>query len=271
MDLLDVLTEHCADEFYKYGGCQQCSHPSGKCSGSCLKCSEEVNYHRPGGRTNYDCQKFMYYYVCRYSWKYCSEIMYALEQIDLSAYPAYNILSIGCGGAPDLMAFEKIRSAWDEVFYKGYNINPYWEPIHNAINQYANEKDNFNSEFKIKDIFEVLSEKEPSVHHYNVIVLEYFLSHFLQHNVKQVGEKLFESLIANILANRLDNSPFLFLINDIDHFEVRDCFDILIKNCRMQDTTDHVNGDILIQEKKSTTMDQRSIPPAAINFQSQIR
>ena len=230
MGLINTLTTYCETQFNQYGECQKCTHPSGKCSGSCLTCSEQINFHK-GGRSDYDCQKFIYYYVCRYSWKYCSEIIYALEQIDLSAYPAYNILSIGCGGAPDLMAFDEIRTAWDatELFYKGYDINPYWAPVHNTINQYVNLNKHMSSEFKNKNIFETLNEGKPSVRHYNIIVLEYFLSHFLQQNVKQIGEKLFDGLIANVLPNRLDNSPFLFLINDIDHFGVRDCFDILLQ------------------------------------------
>lgn len=160
--------------------------------------------------------------------------MYALEQIDLSAYPAYNILSIGCGGAPDLMAFDAIRTAWDttELFYKGYDVSPYWAPIHNAIKQYMNSKEHISSKFENKNIFTTLNEGKPAVHHYNVVVLEYFLSHFLQQSVKQIGEELFDGLIANVLANRLDDSPFLFLINDIDHYEVRNCFDTLLQKLK---------------------------------------
>lgn len=48
------------------------------------------------------------FYVCDYSAKYTSELLYlmrksqALEEID-----DYHVLSIGCGGCPDLMAFEQ--------------------------------------------------------------------------------------------------------------------------------------------------------------------
>ena len=230
MSLLDTLTAYCANQFFTYGDCLQCSHPSGRCSGSCLKCSEEVNFHRIGGRTDYDCQKFMYYYVCRYSWKYCSEIMYALEQIDLSAYPVFNILSIGCGGVPDLMAFEETRPARDttEIFYKGYDINPYWNPIHKAIKQYTLSTRDITAEFINRDIFDVLSDGKPAVRHYNVIVLEYLLSHFPPDNRMHLASVLFSELIEVVLSNRLSNSPFLFIINDIDHYGVRPLFDILL-------------------------------------------
>lgn len=231
MSLLSALTTYCANQFYRYGDCPQCSHPSGRCSGSCLKCSEEVNYHRAGGRTDYDCQKFMYYYVCRYSWKYCSEIMYALEQIDLSNYPAYNILSIGCGGAPDLMAFEEMMSAWDtkNIFYEGYDINPLWFPIHRAAEQYTLSTQYTHAELIIKDIFDALRDGELVTHNYNVIVLEYLLSHFPPRDRADWASELFDELLQNVLPNRLDKSPFLLLINDIDHFQVRDCFDMLLQ------------------------------------------
>lgn len=235
MSLLDTLTAYCADQFFKYGDCLQCSHPSGRCSGSCLNCSEEVNFHKTGGRTDYDCQKFMYYYVCRYSWKYCSEIMYALEQISLSDYPAYNILSVGCGGAPDLMAFEEIMSVLDmkNIFYKGYDVNPFWSPIHRAIEQYTLSTQYAYAELITKDIFDALRGGELVAHNYNIIVLEYLLSHFPPQNRANWANELFDGLLQNVLPNRLDKSPFLFLINDIDHFQVRDCFDVFLQKLKV--------------------------------------
>ena len=231
MELIKVLTGYCENQFYKCEKCQKCTHPSGKCSGGCRECSEEVNYHKPGKRTDYNCQNFMYYYVCRYSWKYCSEIMYALEQIDRSTYPAFNILSVGCGGAPDLMAFEKTRSPLDtrEIFYKGYDMNPYWSPIHEVIQQHTSSAQHIEAEFIYKNIFEVLSSGKPAVRHYNVIVLEYLLSHFPPEERAVLANTLFDGLIHNVLPNRLAGSPFLFLINDIDHSEVTIYFDKLLR------------------------------------------
>lgn len=44
--------------------------------------------------------------MCRYTYKYFSEMIYGLKQIELSEYPFFHILSLGCGGVPDLMAFQ---------------------------------------------------------------------------------------------------------------------------------------------------------------------
>lgn len=230
-NLLNMLTRYCEKQFYDCKNCPNCTHPSGKCSGGCRECSEEVNYHKLGKRTDYDCQNFMYYYVCRYSWKYCSEMIYALRQIDHSLYPAFNILSVGCGGAPDLMAFEQMKLSRDTraIFYKGYDMNPYWSPIHKVIRQYTSTTQHIEAEFINKNIFEVLRSGQPAVRHYNVIVLEYLLSHFPPAERAVLANMLFDGLIQNILPNRLAGSPFLFLVNDIDHPEVTIHFDKLLQ------------------------------------------
>lgn len=63
---------------------------------------------------------------------------------------------------------------------------------------------------------------------YNVVVLEYLLSHFPSCERKELAEKLFDGIIQFALAKRYPNSPFLIIINDIDHYEIRNTFDILI-------------------------------------------
>ena len=108
--------------FKKCGDCgEKCTHPSGKCSGSCTDCLKEIQYHHSDGRTEYDCKNMLRYYTCHTIWKRCSEIMYALGTIDLEKYPRFNILSIGCGAAPDLMAFNKVASD-KKISYTGIDI-----------------------------------------------------------------------------------------------------------------------------------------------------
>ena len=79
MSLIHDLTEFCDQEYKPHcqnDPCPECTHPSGKCSGSCLECSKQINYHTEGGRSLYNCQNYIYYYTVKYSWKYASEIMY---------------------------------------------------------------------------------------------------------------------------------------------------------------------------------------------------
>lgn len=232
MSLIHSLTSHCDMMYCNYGPCIACSHPSGHCSGGCLQCSEEVNFHQAGKRADYNCQKFLYYYVCRYSWKYCSEIMYALDVIDLRKYPHFNILSLGCGGTPDLMAFEELNSESKPVLYHGYDVNPYWEPIQNQITAYARSTQKIDAVFNIKNIFDVLNSGELLNQQYNVVVLEYLLSHFPDLHRNQMAARLFDGLINQVILNRATNIPFLILVNDIDHYKVRNLFDVLLEKIK---------------------------------------
>ena len=110
--LYQTLTEFC-DERYRNMGCYQCVHFNG-CPGNpcknCKQCLEEVHYPTkyPKGRKDYDCERMLNFYVCDYSSKYASEMLYLLRKSKaLEEIVNYNVLSIGCGACPDLMAFER--------------------------------------------------------------------------------------------------------------------------------------------------------------------
>lgn len=229
MSMLEAVTSCCAAMFQQSGTCRQCTHPSGRCSGSCRDCSRQVNFHE-GGRTDYDCQKFIYYYMCRYSWKYCSEILYALDKIDFSCYPAYSILSLGCGGAPDLMAFESCipETCGKSIAYTGYDANPYWAPVHMFLNGYAQCR-GISARFGTKNIFDVLADGTAGLYTYNIIIMEYLLSHFQPENRYALVEKLFEGLITRIVENPFRACPVLFLFNEIDHYSVTCYYDIFLQ------------------------------------------
>ena len=99
--LLEKMIEYC-DQMYSNYQCDECTGHN--CTNKCKDCLDGIHFHTNRIRRSYDCEKLLYYYLCRYSYKYCSEIIYALEKIDPSRYPFFNILSLGCGGAADLMA-----------------------------------------------------------------------------------------------------------------------------------------------------------------------
>lgn len=63
--LMQQLSNYCDAYFKQCGECgNQCSHPSGKCSGSCADCLKEIGYHRSDGREEYDCKNMLHYYTC---------------------------------------------------------------------------------------------------------------------------------------------------------------------------------------------------------------
>ena len=166
--LLEQMIEYC-DQMYSNYQCDECTGHN--CSHNCKECLDDIHFHHNRIRSKYDCKKLLYYYVCRYSYKYCSEIIYALNMIDPSKYPYFNILSLGCGGAADLMAFDYCTDSDDDIYYHGVDINTYWDDIHSKISEIYPHA-SFKTGFDIKTDISSLSSES-----FNVIIIEYLISY----------------------------------------------------------------------------------------------
>lgn len=215
--LIDEIIEFC-DKQYREHPCMDCKNES-KCNHDCKICLDDLNYHRNELRLDYDCEHLLDYYVCRYSYKYCSEIMYALDKIDLSRYPCFNILSLGCGSAPDLMAFDCINCG-KNITYWGFDSCTSWEKVHNKIISNFNGSVQFFRGKDVRNYFENCPYKN-----FNVIIIEYLIS-FFYNEIRENGVKeWFEQLAHQIVQNKLANSPLLVIINDVDSiYTGRDSF-----------------------------------------------
>lgn len=234
MSLIHEVTDFCAQAYQPHcprNQCNDCTHPSGKCSGGCLECSRQINFHTLNGRETYDCPNYVYYYTVKYSWKYTSEIMYALKQIGFSKYPQYSVLSLGCGNAPDLMAFDELwlTRTSKSFLYDGYDISNYWQPIHEKIIEHMTSRKNASIQFEVEDVFSALMEEDIRQTPYNIISIDYLLSHFPPESCSNSICVIFDYIITYVMPYRVPDSPFLIIINDIDHRRVRDSFEILIK------------------------------------------
>ena len=193
-------------------GCDNKEH----CNHDCDGCLKQVHwYPEYGGRYDYTCFNLLLRYVVRFTKKYSQQIHDALDFVDISQYPYFNILSIGCGAAPDLMAFEEIAED-KSIYYKGYDRNPLWETIHNRITKYTETTPNITAKLRRKDIFDVFFDGMPEYEQYNVVVIQYLLSHLYNTGQKRKTSTLFQGIIDNIISNRPQNSPFLIIITDID-------------------------------------------------------
>jgi len=118
----------------------QCNNED-SCEQDCDKCLDQVHwFQEDSGRKDYNCPLLLLRYVLRFTDKYSEQICSALEYIDLSKYPEYDIFSTGCGATPDFMAFEKIADE-KSIYYKGYDRNPLWAEIHSRIEKYAKTTD----------------------------------------------------------------------------------------------------------------------------------
>lgn len=215
--LKDYLLEWCQEkiEDFPSGCCGQHCDNEESCEHDCNKCLDQVHwYPSKPGRADYTCANLLLRYVVRFTDKYSQQIASALTLVDHSRYPRYNVFSIGCGGTPDLMAFEEFNGK--PVYYKGYDRNQFWHEIHSKIEQYADGIADFDVKLRQKDIFDVFSAGKPRVRQYNVVVIQYLLSHLYNTGQADKTLQLFNSIIQNILSRRLPDSPFLVIITDVD-------------------------------------------------------
>jgi hypothetical protein len=172
------------------------------------------------------------YYTCHVVWKRCSEILYALETIDLDKYPAFNILSIGCGAAPDLMAFAGIAGN-KKISYNGIDIANTWEEVHDFISRNSGDT---AVNFVRRDIYELLNEPgivtNPSKS-YNVVLLQYMIAGHIHSDREERINNLFDEIVDKLVTKKATDSPLLFIINDIDHKAwICDYFNLFIQKLR---------------------------------------
>lgn len=232
--LIHEIVRFCDNEYRKSDFkhiCSDCNHPT-ECSKSCKKCLEEIHFPSkyPQGKKDYDCENLINFYVCDYSNKYASEMLYLLRRSEkLKEIDEYHILSIGCGAAPDLMAFEQYVSETDSskrIRYFGLDINYLWTPIHNRIKEYHSNKI-IKSKFKYEDAIDYFDVK--AIKDTNVIVLQYVISHFYNTGQIDVVQQFFSDLIKKVVKTRKGGDPFVILINDVNScYRGREYFKYLV-------------------------------------------
>lgn len=216
--LQDTLVQWCQEEYDRSSAeyCGRDCNNKENCNHNCDDCLDQVHwYPKYGGRCDYTCPNLLLRYVVRFTEKYSQQIHNALDFVDTSWYPYFNIFSIGCGATPDLMAFEEVAEG-KNIYYKGYDRNPLWETIHNRIKTYTAMTHNITAKLRLEDIFVVLSDGRPAHIHYNVVVIQYLLSHLYNTNQEHLTLDLFQGIIDNIISNRSQDSPFLIIITDVD-------------------------------------------------------
>nr|WP_297936152.1 hypothetical protein [uncultured Blautia sp.] len=180
----------------------------------------------------FDEDKMIDFYVCDYTVKYASEILYlmrkseALQQID-----NYHVLSIGCGACPDLMALERYchENSYDKrISYLGIDVNKRWKRIHNQIDSYRTSTVR-KTKFRYWDVVT----EDFSISDANVVILQYVISHF--YNTGQIYEiqGFFVKLVDTIISRKQAGVPMVILINDVNSVHRgRDYFSDLVEKLK---------------------------------------
>ena len=186
--LIDEMLEYCKDDYSnKNRACTDCNHTC-ECPGDCSVCLYQIHYKHsePGARHSYNCRFLSDYYVCKYSFKYTSEIIYALHQDEVSYLQdksKLNVLSIGCGPCTDLFALDCLSNAheynFDKLEYIGVDLLPQpWGRLHNEIKGYYANDPKFNANFCYKDIKNVIPVLISQKFKFHLIIMNYLLSDF---------------------------------------------------------------------------------------------
>lgn len=234
--LIDDVVDFCDYEYHNHV-CGSCNREH-LCRHDCKACLDDLHYHTNRIRSDYSCEHLLDYYECRYSHKYCSEMIYALSNVDLSVYPRFNILSLGCGGAPDLMAFDYLNPG-QIINYRGIDINTHWAKIHDFISE---NFDKGSVKF-FRDVDVLVFFNDNTIERCNVICIEYLISFFYSRVGIRGVRRWFRQLAEQIVAYKPADSPMLIIINDVDSINTgRDAFPILreeIENIGLEVTSEY--------------------------------
>ena len=235
--LIDTVIDY-SDNAYQKSKCNQCNHKIG-CpgNGDCQKCLDEIHFpnEHPNGKKSYDCHRLINFYVCKYSYKYASEILYLLkEKSSIKDIKEYNIMSIGCGPCPDLMAFEtycKESGENKKIHYYGVDINTKWMPIHNVIREKHSGLFIKDIKFEYEDAIKVSNEKR--IENINVLILQYMISYLYNTNQINQIDEFFSNIIENVIMHRNSEEPFIIILNDVNSkYRGREYFECLLEKLK---------------------------------------
>lgn len=236
--LLKKILEYCNNDYINDEYiCKNCNHPK-KCPGKCEECLRQIHFKadEAGNRHSYDCKNLMDYYVCKYSFKYTSEMCYAFKEIRelVCKEKNLNVLSIGCGPCTDLFALDCMKKqgtyCYREINYIGIDPLEKWERIHDFIKYNVND---INLCFKYKKIQKILPKLFEKEFRSDIIIMNYLLSDF--HKYQGSAEVIdFLNYLVYYIINVSPNA--IIIINDINldcsRGGGRDYYDILFSKLR---------------------------------------
>lgn len=223
--ILSQLVKHC-DKKYTQGG--QCSDCERDCQETCEKCLDAIHFNKTS--RNYDCLNMTYCYVCKYVYRYSSEIDRLFARLkSLRKFKSYNILSIGCGPCTELIGVLRFleRSSRDTpVRFYGFDNNSIWKPIHHRITTLIDKSEHdIKARFSYKDALDMIKKLDLGKHTWrpNLIILQYVISDMVKNKLDVA--RFFRDIKKEIVPYMPKNS--YIIINDINHYSVRNHFEKL--------------------------------------------
>ncbi|MGD9971812.1 MAG: hypothetical protein AB7S77_02000 [Desulfatirhabdiaceae bacterium] len=224
---IDKLVEFCHLKYRRDKSCDYCPNED-ECVGSCDKCLDNIHFRRITRR--YNCENIAYYYVCRYIYKYSSEVEYLINNINLlRQLPELNIVSIGCGPVTELFGFLNYMNRDNDqrnLRFRGFDLNNIWNNIHNQIKLITQDDHRLKLDFYYYDVFDIFDqiERRGVSDSPNILFLQYLISDMVAHDY---DVKSFIDRLGKLMFSKMPLNSFL-IINDINHnTKARDYFEYI--------------------------------------------
>lgn len=172
-------------------------------------------------------------YTCKYSCRYTSEIVYAVERLKaLFNLADLKVLSFGCGPCTDLFAIDYLRASgvlsYQKLEYRGVDYcENVWKYIHRDIKTFENE--NLKIRFYYQDACELIHTIAQKSWIPNLIVFQYVFSDMAKHSDAENIDDFIETF-ARYYNQKVAPNTYIIL-NDInlgrDYGGGREYFDVL--------------------------------------------
>ena len=237
--MISQFLSTCDKRYQNTQSCDSCDDCSYKdfCPHDCEKCLDFIHTpsHAPDGAPNrkYDCDRMADFYVCKYTCRYTSEMIYALRRLkDLSNKQSIKVLSLGCGPCTDLLALEYLQAKREYSFanleYRGIDYSEdVWKEIHTNIKSLS--PDGIVAKFYYQDICDFIDKIGKGAWVPDLVTFQYFLSDLHKHSATTAVNNFIKSF-AQFANDHMASNSYI-VMNDINlgagYGGGRDYFDTL--------------------------------------------
>ena len=226
MSLIEYVLERSNFRYrHETWSCDDTCSFSKYCPQDCEKCLEYVHFpsHLPTGapRRRYDCHHMADFYVCKYSYRYTSEIIYALKRLRLlHQRNTLNVLSFGCGPCTELFALDCLLSSGElsvgKINYRGIDCEKnVWANIHSDIKNYTeNTSEKITAKFYYRDMCEIIKEISDGSWLPDLVVFQYVFSDMAK-NIPAENIRNFIHIFSEFFNTKMEIDSCIIL-NDIN-------------------------------------------------------
>lgn len=217
--LLYDLINKCDGRFVepREEGCGNCKYDN-CCPHNCAMCLHYI--HTPTAAPQprkYDCRHMADFYFCKYSYRYASELVYALKRFkDIHKNSILKVMSIGCGPCTELCAVDYLHEngvfTYEKLEFRGIDpLKKVWNYIHQDIKNYLSEG---SIEFYYQDILSLIDIVVTKKWMPDLVIFQYSFSDMYKNSSEQEIDKFIIKL--STFINEVADKSVYILANDVN-------------------------------------------------------